>query len=193
MKTQNARGQATSIDLGNGITKTNSYDALGFLNNISQGDALSLALNYDKKKGVLTSRTRNGHAIESFQYDSRNRLTRIQKDTDVRVQSYDSYGRLGDNPRLGEYHYLNETNRYSMDSIYLNAQGFKYYKEHPKQEVAYNIDRKATSVHEQDHGRADFFYNGDMQRIHAYYGNEEEGLEDRTYSKFFFVRPYYYS
>ncbi|MDB9910861.1 hypothetical protein OAC88_01830 [Flavobacteriaceae bacterium] len=90
---------------------------------------------------------------------------------------------MGDNPRLGEYHYLNETNRYSMDSIYLNAQGFKYYKEHPKQEVAYNIDRKATSVHEQDHGRADFFYNGDMQRVHAYYGNEEEGLEDRTYSK----------
>jgi len=83
--------------LGNGITKTNSYDALGFLNNISHGDALSLALNYDKKKGVLTSRTRNGHAIESFQYDSRNRLTRIQKDTDVRVQSYDDYGRLGDN------------------------------------------------------------------------------------------------
>ena len=183
LKTQNARGQATSIALGNGITKTNSYDAWGFLDKTNQDDALSLELKYDKKKGVLTSRTRNGHATESFRYDSRNRLTRIQKDSLILNQSYDDYGRLKENPRLGEYHYLNEANRYRMDSIYLNAQGFKYYEEHPKQEVAYNIDRKATTVHEEGHGRADFFYNADMQRVHAYYGNEEEALEDRTYSK----------
>ena len=106
-----------------------------------------------------------------------------KKDTLVLKQDYDTYGRLSENPELGEYQYLNPDNRYRMDSIYMNAQGLKYYKEHPKQTIAYNIDRKATSVHEEGHGRADFFYNADMQRVHAYYGSEEEALENRTYRK----------
>lgn len=179
---ENALGQAISIGLGNGITKTNSYDGLGFLNNISHGDALSLALNYDKKKGVLMSRTRNGHAIESFQYDSRNRLTRVQKGLEVLEQNYDDYDRLADNPKRGEYHY-NTPSRYAIDSITLNASGLKYYRAHPRQDVAYNLDRKAVSVHEHEFGWADFAYNAPMQRTHAWYGGEEENLNNRTYQK----------
>ena len=181
LKTHNARGQATQIILGNNISQNRSYDALGYLEAIDEGTALNLSLKYNKKQGVLTGRTHNG-ATESFQYDQRNRVTRIQKGLNVHTQKYDSRGRILDNSQLGEYQYSAGKN-YVLDSIVLNAAGVKYYTEHAKQTVAYNMDRKAVSVHEVGFGRADFAYNADMQRIHAWYGGEEEALEDRTYEK----------
>ena len=121
-------------------------------------------------------------AVEHFQHDSRNRLVRVQKGDEVNIQAYESFGRLADNPRLGEYQYKSN-NRYVMDSLVLNAAGASYYREHPKQAAAYNMDRKAVSVHEFGFGRADFSYGAAMQRTHAWYGNEEEALKDRRFAK----------
>ncbi len=182
LKAENARGQATEVLLGNGITKKRTYDALGYLDALNDGNALNLSYSYNKKQGVLNSRTRTGIGQESFQHDQRNRLTRIQKGTEVLEQKYDDYGRLADNPKRGEYHY-NAAKRYAMDSLILNASGLKYYKEHPRQDALYNIDRKAVSIHEHGFGRADFAYNAQMQRTHAWYGGEEENLHSRTYQK----------
>ena len=181
LQAENARGQATEILLGNGITKKRNFDALGYLDAINDGAALSMSYSYNKKQGVLSSRKREGIS-ESFKHDKRNRLTRIQKGTEVLEQSYDDFGRLADNPKRGEYHYDN-SKRYALDSLTLNATGLEYYKVHPRQDAAYNLDRKAVSVHEHGFGRADFAYNAQMERTHAWYGGEEEALGDRSYEK----------
>ena len=183
LKAENARGQATQVQLGNGITKINAFDALGFLNSTTHGAVFSLSLNYNKAKGVLNSRTQKGHAKEVFTHDSRNRLTQVLQDSLQRKYSYDTYGRMAENSRVGEYHYTNPNDRYVLDSLFLNAHGKKFYEEHPRQTAKYNIDRKATQVHQEGHGIANFIYNSSGQRVHAFYGNEEEDWSERKYRK----------
>ncbi|MDB9837083.1 peptidoglycan DD-metalloendopeptidase family protein [Flavobacteriaceae bacterium] len=180
---ETARGEVSAARLGNGITASKKIDALGFVDQIDAGDALQLALQYNKKKGVLDSRTRGSEKVEAFKHDNRNRLMERFKDTLQEQFEYDSYSRFMENPAVGEYHFDNPDNRYVLDSMYLNAAGRKYFTEHPKQTVDYNIDRKAVRVVEEGNGSADFVYNGSRERVHAFYGNEEEELENRTYSK----------
>ena len=183
LKADNARGQATQVGLGNGITKNNAFDALGFLESTRQGSAFSLDLNYNKKKGVLNSRIQQGHAKEVFTHDSRNRLTHVVQDSLQRNYRYDTYGRMAENSRVGEYHYTNPNNRYVLDSLYLNAHGKKFYDQNNRQTAKYNIDRKATQVHQHGQGIANFIYNASGARVHAFYGNEAEDWNERKYRK----------
>ena len=177
------RGEVTGASLGNGIKASKTIDALGFVDQINEGNALKLALNYNKKKGVLNSRTQGTEQTEHFRHDSQNRLTERLRDTLQEQFEYDNYSRFKENPAVGEYHYDNPDNRYVLDSMYLNGTGLKYFTEHPKQTVDYNIDRKAVRVVEEGNGTADFIYNGNRERVHAFYGNEEEALANRTYRK----------
>ena len=107
---ENARGQATSISLGNGITKAKTYDAYGFLTNISDTktgvDALKMDYTFDTQRGNLTSRTNHAFAnwTENFTYDSQDRLTAIAGAT-THTQSYDAQGRIDENSWVGAYSY----------------------------------------------------------------------------------------
>lgn len=171
LKAHNARGQATEILLGNGITKNNTYDVLGYLDSIEHGDALSMSFGYHKSKGVMTKRNRGSHN-ETFSHDERNRLTTISDGKQVYRQSYDTYGRIAQNSLVGDYHYP-QANRYAVDSLVLNGPGAYYYKRHPQQRVEYNMDRKAVKVTEQGEGTAHFRYNHNHQRHHAFFESME--------------------
>ncbi len=184
LQEENARGQATSIMLGNGINKKREYDLWGYLDKINDGAALSLSLGYNKQKGVLTHRirgTRGEDIQENFSYDERSRLISIHKGEKFFKQEYDDRGRVKENGRLGSYQYTGRS--YTLDSITLNAHGVNYYTKHPKQEVEYNMDRKAVEVYERSHGRATYVYNDAMMRVHSFYGSAEADIGKRTYGK----------
>ena len=87
-------------------------------------------------------------------------------------QSYDDYGQIAENSRVGSYVYAQKS-RYALDSVVLSGPGVHYYKRHPGQRVDYNMDRKAVKVVEQGQGTAYFRYNHNHQRHHAFFESME--------------------
>jgi len=119
----NASGQITSESLGNGLTTLRGYDAqMGFINSISTGAGLSsgvqsLAFGFDNL-GNLTSRTDNNRVItlasgttqngtiESFTYDSLNRVSYVFRDGQQTANYlYDALGNITYNSQVGTYKY----------------------------------------------------------------------------------------
>ena len=184
---ENARGQATSISLGNGITKAKTYDAYGFLTNISDTktgvDALKMDYTFDTQRGNLTSRTNHAFAnwTENFTYDSQDRLTAIAGAT-THIQSYDAQGRIDENSNGGEYQY-NSSKQYQLSEVHLNTQGDLYYQNHAPQQITYNAFKKPVSIYEEGEGRVDFEYGPLQNRTHAYYGGLQSDKTQRQYHK----------
>ena len=182
LKEDNARGQATRIQLRNGIVKTRNYDPLGYLDSLTDSNTLSLAYTYDKQKGTMTSRHHKGHDQEIFTHDQRSRLTQIvQGGKRTFTQEYDGLGRIHKNSKVGQYncHTLNKApNRYATKGFTMNASGLAYYREHWRQEMTINMDRKTLTAKITDHGEASFVYDAQMNRIHAWYSAEEKQEEE---------------
>ena len=184
---ENARGQATSISLGNGITKAKTYDAYGFLTNISDTktgvDALKMDYTFDTQRGNLSSRTNHAFAnwTENFTYDSQDRLTAIAGAT-THTQSYDTKGRIEENSWVGAYSY-NHSKQYQLSEVDLNTQGDLHYQNHAPQQITYNAFKKPVSIYEEGNGRVDFEYGPLQNRTHAYYGGLQSDKTQRQYHK----------
>ncbi len=198
INSENARGKALSITLGNGITKLKTYDQYGFLSNISDQKfqlfelgtpppppiiALKTDYSFNEQRGILNSR--KNHAFtnwdESFSYDNLNRLTQISGPNPLQ-QEYDGRGRIINNSIIGDYNY-NSSNTYRLENIDLNNQGDLYYQQNKLQQVTYNAFKKPVKVFQEDKGRINFEYGPLMNRTHAYYGGEQDDKNQRQYHK----------
>ena len=180
----NARGQATQIRLGNGLTESRSYNQAGYLSKVTAGTALQLQLHYDSPKGVLRQK-KQGETTTLYENDEQQRLTQVRESSRVQQFEYDEFSRLKENPDVGESHYNNPKDRYVLDSLYLNAKGVSYYSNHRRQTATYDIDRKAVEIAEEGHARASFVYDCDGQRIAAYYGSEAEAPSQRPKATYY--------
>jgi RHS repeat-associated protein len=184
---ENARGQATNIVLGNGISKVKTYDSYGFLTNISDTktgvDALKMDYSFDTQRGNLTSRKNYGFSnwTENFTYDSQDRLTAISGAVN-HSQRYDTKGRIEENSFVGEYNY-HGSKQYQLAGIDLNTQGDLYYQNHAPQQISYNAFKKPVSIYEEGEGRVDFEYGPLQNRTHAYYGGLQADKTQRQYHK----------
>ena len=198
INTEDARGKALSISLGNGIIKTKQYDQYGFLTNIYDRKlglvpigsppatpivALKMDYNFDYQRGILNNRKNYAFTNwnEGFSYDSLDRLTQISGPVSQQ-QEYDQRGRITDNSLVGAYSY-NNSNAYRLENIDLNNQGDLYYQQNKLQQVTYNAFKKPVTIFQEDKGRVDFEYGPLMNRTHAYYGGLQEDKNLRQYHK----------
>jgi len=188
---ENARGQATSITLGNGIIKTNQYDQYGLLTNITNKDdntgvqALKMDYTFNVQRGILLNRKNYAFTNwqESFSYDNLNRLTQIGGAT-TKLQNYDNKGRITSNSQIGNYAY-NTSKKYQLKEIDLNMQGDFYYQQHSLQKITYNSFKKPVSIYEKDKGSVDFEYGPMQNRTAAYYGGLQEDKTQRQFVKYY--------
>jgi RHS repeat-associated protein len=186
----NARGQALSVTLGNGIVKNKEYDSYGYLTKIEEKEtgtnplvALHTEYDFDTQRGTLKSRDNFGfNWQENFGYDNLDRLTTITGSI-VKTMAYDSRGRIDSNTDLGDYSYANTAKKFQLTEIDPNALGETYFQAHPTQQITYNAFKKPVTIHEAGHGRVDFEYGPMMNRSTAYYGGEDEDKQLRKYTK----------
>ncbi|WP_040396468.1 hypothetical protein, partial [Aquimarina agarilytica] len=190
IKKQNQRGQLTEISIGNGITKTNKYDAYGlpqeFKVKKGSNTVFDLSFDFDVKRGNLKSRDNKAFTGEEvFAYDDQDRLlsTKIGSAV-VHSQTYEANGNIKNNSLVGTYNYQTQT-RYRLAGIDLNAKGKDYYETHTPQQIKYNANKKPVSIYEKDQGRVDFEYGPLMNRTVAYYGGLEEDKNERDYVKIY--------
>ena len=185
----NARGQATTLRLGNGMVKKRTYDAFGYLTHMvdqtagtTPKTALNVAYRFDTQRGNVTYRKNTPLGWqESFTYDHLDRLTHISGAV-KRTQRYDGRGRITENSVLGSYTYANASS-YRLQGVNLNPQGDLYAQNHPVQRITYNAYKKPVSIAVQGKARVDFDYGILQHRSHAYYGGNEEHKADRRYHK----------
>lgn len=188
----NARGQALTVNLGNGITKTKVYDAYGYLEEIEDKEsgtnpnptvALHTEYNFHVQRGNLTSRQNHGfNWQESFQYDNQDRLTVISGDV-TKTMEYNTNGTIKKNTSLGDYTYGDSSKTYQLTEIDPNTDGEAYFQAHPTQQISYNAFKKPVEIHQQGHGRVNLVYGPLMNRTTAYYGGEQTDIAQRRYEK----------
>ena len=185
----NARGQALTINLGNGMVSTKTYDSYGYITKTEDKEsgtnptvALHTEYSFNAQQGTLDSRENFGlNWQESFGYDNLDRLTTISGDA-TKTMAYDVRGRITSNTDIGSYAYDNG-NKYRLQEIAPNTPGETYFQAHPTQTITYNAFKKPIDIHEEGHGRVSFEYGPLMNRSHAYYGGEDEDRLQRRYRK----------
>jgi RHS repeat-associated protein len=188
---ENAKGQATSISLGNGFTKVKTYDNLGFLNEIRDAkevnnievSALKMDYTYNTTRGILTNRKNYAFSNweENFNYDAQDRLTNITGAITLE-QQYDEKGRIETNSNLGAYNY-NPSKIYQLNKIELNAFGKTHFENHALQQISYNAFKKPVSIYQENNGRIDFEYGPLQNRTNAYYGGSQTDKSSRQFHK----------
>jgi len=135
----NAFGEVQSAKYGNGIGTGIDYDSAGYVTNINSfgvpfGNVQSLSYGYDGLGNVVQRDDTNingQHINETFEYDSMNRLTRFDVNTDVAVRgfaltkryAYDSIGNMVSQTGIGTYDYSD--NRYGPHAV--NSAGSRTY------------------------------------------------------------------
>lgn len=192
----NARGQALTVNLGNGMAKTKVYDAYGYLEKIEDKEggtapnptlALHMEYSFHQQLGTLTNRKNFGlNWQETFGYDTQDRLTTIIGDV-THTKTYEASGvkrgNIQNNSALGDYNYADSGKKYRLTSIDPNATGETYFQNHPTQTITYNAFKKPIDIHQQGHGRVSFEYGPMMTRSTAYFGGENEDKTARRYKK----------
>ncbi len=186
----NARGQALSVTLGNGMEKTKVYDMYGYVTKIEDKEtgtnpttALHTEYTFDAVRGNLSNRENFGfNWQESFQYDSQDRLTSITGDV-THTMSYLNNGNIDNNDALGDYIYGDSSKKYRLTEIDPNPAGETYFQQHPTQQITYNAYKKPVEIHQAGHGRVSFEYGPLMNRSTAYYGGEDADRSLRRYKK----------
>ncbi len=187
----NARGQALTINLGNGMSSTKAYDAYGYLTKIEDKEtgsnpsptvALHTTYSFNQQSGALTTRNNVGfNHQENFTYDNLNRLTSIGGAV-TKTMTYDARGRITNNTDLGDYVY-DSNSKYRLKEIAPNTAGETYFQSHPTQQVSFNAFKKPIDIHETGQGRVSFEYGPMMNRSHAYYGGDNADKLLRRYRK----------
>ncbi len=182
------RGQALTVELGNGVVKTREYDTYGLVSKMqdTHGDtnakAMHMTYTFNAARGTLTER--KNHSFnweESFSYDNLDRLTNISGAV-TKTQTYDTRGRITNNSDVGSYTYQTGST-YQLKDIGLNTNGDQYYEEHAPQQISYNAFKKPIDIVEEGNGRVSFEYGPLTNRSHAWYGGLQEDKLQRRYHK----------
>ncbi len=179
----NARGQATSITMGNDLKKQFTYDAFGYLTEAkSEKNASSTAVelmklttSFNTQRGTLTSRTNSMFSwSESFTYDSMDRLINFNDNNDDKNNTYDLLGRITQSTDVGDYAYTG--NSYQVNDVDLNNQGDFYFQSKSLQQVTYNAFKKPFEINQEGKEKIGFQYNAFMGRSHMYYGDTNSSI-----------------
>ncbi len=189
LKTINQRGQATLVNLGNGIHKTRTFNSLGFATKILDKTAgstpkniLNLEYTFDGERGNLLSRKNNNFGWnERFTYDNLDRLTKITGAVNM-SHAYDTRGKITTTSDIGAYSYTSN-NSYQLKNVELNTKGDLHFQNNSLQKIKYNSFKKPISISQQGSGKADFSYGILRNRSHAYYGGDQEEILNRRYEK----------
>ncbi len=176
----NARGQATSVTMGNNLRKKYVYNPAGYLTeSISEKDInttpmqlMKLTFDFDTQRGNLNNRTNSLFSwTENFTYDNMDRLVSFNDNNGSNNHSYDAQGRITTNNSIGTYNYSG--NSYKMTSIHLNTAGEDYYDQNMKQDVSYNAFKSPVLINEDSKDMVSFQYNAFMSRANMFYGSIE--------------------
>ena len=195
----NARGQLTNVDYGNGIKTTNMYSAHGYLENVlhtkfvnnAHQHRLSFFYDFDNQRGNLNYREmvsmQFGYfgELEEYEYDNLDRLTQYpDANGNPITQSYDNRGRITAN-EVGTYQYNNTLKPYQNTRVLLNPESLAHYQPRPQLNINYNVHKAPNTIHEPGKDRFTFYYDGDGNRLAAYFGNENTDASQRPIRKFY--------
>lgn len=187
---QNARGQATTITMGNNLRTKNVYNANGYLTetksekNINNAPVqlMRLTFNFNKQRGVLNNRTSSLFSwTENFTYDNLDRLVSFNDNKGNKNHTYDALGRITNNSNTGSYNYSGKS--YQLASITLNSAGYNHYDSNMNQQVTYNAFKKPVEIHEAGKDKVSFQYNASMGRSNIFYGDTQSDRLLRRYRK----------
>lgn len=186
----NARGQALTVTLGNGMVKNRTYDAYGYVTKIEDKEsgtnptvALHTEYDFNAQQGTLNSRENFGFGWEeTFGYDNLKRLTSISGDV-YHTMNYQSNGNISTNSSLGTYEYGDTSKKHRLTEIDPNPAGETYFQQHPTRQVSYNAFKKPVDIHQSGHGRVSFEYGPLMNRSTSYYGGEQSDRSQRRFKK----------
>lgn len=176
----NARGQATSISMGNNLSNKNVYNTSGYLTestvekniNTTPEQLMKLTFNFDAQKGLLNSRTNSLFSwTENFTYDNMDRLVSFNDNQSNKNHTYDAQGRVTANNSVGTYNYTGKS--YKLENIDLTTQGFLHYAKMDRQDISYNALKSPVEINEAGKERVSFQYNAFMGRANMFYGNTE--------------------
>ncbi|MDP3944812.1 MAG: RHS repeat-associated core domain-containing protein [Lutibacter sp.] len=176
----NARGQATSITMGNNLRNKNVYNISGYLNestvekniNTTPEQLMKLSFNFDSQKGLLNLRTNSLFSwTENFTYDNMDRLVSFNDNESNKNHTYDAQGRVTANNTVGTYNYTGKS--YKLENIDLTTQGFLHYAKMDRQDISYNAFKSPVEINEAGKDRVSFQYNAFMGRANMFYGNTE--------------------
>lgn len=186
-KSENARRQLETIQLGNGMIQSRNYDSYGLLmqmhdHKVQNGtpfQAMRIAYQFDTQRGVLQQRQNLlMNTNESFEYDNQDRLTKVTYNGKEQVQSYDPRGNITTNPTLGHYTYRPQ-NPYQLAKVALTDGKDDFYSDAGNQTVTFNAFKKPTELFNSDSGGYGFEYNPMKTRSFRFYKNQKE-VTDKT-------------
>ncbi|MBB4807698.1 RHS repeat-associated protein [Chryseobacterium defluvii] len=172
----NEKGQILGAALGNGTEINNSYDSDYFVTSMKHNNGNNTILenlyNFDPVLNTLKDRT--NHAIqagawsETFEYDNLQRLITWTDPNGTQSQSYDSYGRIDNNSKVGDYKY-EDGNRYRKKGINLNSEGNDYYSVNQLQQIQYNAYKSPVTISKDGTVMTEFEYNIHQSRSSSLY------------------------
>lgn len=186
----NARGQVTSVTMGNNLRKKSTFDQFGFLTesisekniNTTPVQIMKLTNNFDTQKGLLNSRTNSLFSWnESFTYDNLERLVSFNDNNGNKSHTYDSKGRITNNSSIGTYSYSG--NSYQLAGIDLNTSGLSEYDDSISQDITYNAFKSPVDIYEEGKERISFQYNAFEGRANMFYGDTQTDKLQRRYRK----------
>ena len=187
----NARGQVTSITMGNNLRKKFTYTPLGFLTesksekniNTTPTQLMKLTFDFDTQRGTLNDRTNSLFSwTENFTYDNMDRLISFNDNNGNKNHSYDAKGRISTNSNIGTYNYVG--NSYTLENVDLNYLGQQSYKSATtQQDISYNAFKKPVEIYQISKEKISFQYNGFMKRANMFYGDTQNDKLLRRYRK----------
>ncbi|MBL1222031.1 type IV secretion protein Rhs [Chryseobacterium sp. L7] len=192
LKDTNARGQVLKAKLG-ASDITNLYnDATGFLKEIEhispvQG-ILNIQYTFDAIKNELNLRKTLGgfNIIESFNYDTNNRLTSwTNPKTGQNSQNiYDIKGRITENDQVGTMKYENPAKIYQPTGMTLNATGTQNYNNDLVQTIIFNENNDPVFI-DGEKGDVAFQYGLTNMRQKVTYGGNFSTDGEGKFNKFY--------
>ncbi|MEN2436738.1 SpvB/TcaC N-terminal domain-containing protein, partial [Weeksellaceae bacterium A-14] len=194
----NAKGQVEKAKLG-GTNINNLYGTNGYLISSNQTSALDqstllqVSYTFNAIKNELTGRTRGGdfNILESFEYDSNNRLTKWTNPATGlnNTNTYDVKGRITNNDQVGNVKYETTGKIYRPSGMTLNSVGEQNYTNDLVQSIVYNENNDPVFI-DGLKGDVAFEYGLTGMRQVAYYGgnfDQPSGNEqpDSKFTKYY--------
>lgn len=174
----NAKGQVLKEKLG-GTTIDNTYDTNNFLSNIihkntaNNNTVLSVVYSFNAVKNELNSRTNGGNLniVESFTYDTNNRLTSWTnpKTGQQSTNTYDAQGRIKENDQIGTIKFDDPIKIYRPTGATLNTAGEQNYTNDLIQRISYNENNDPVFI-DGEKGDVEFSYGLTAMRQRVTYG-----------------------
>jgi len=158
---ENAVGQITGYNWGNGIVSANTYNDDGFLTAQTTGNIQEMRYRFNPASGNLLERKDSIKSqIESFAYDSLNRLTDITNGSNLANMAYANNGNITSKTDVGTYAYGDGNHPHAITAITGNPNTISSLT----QKITYNSQGKVSTINEGARS-LNITYGVDGQRI----------------------------